>query len=344
MLQSPALATPETDSDVPNWSEGMPNQFADSGTAGAGGPEESAVPAEGSNAAATMEFARNLLRVRESRGVEHGELSNLTMMLRDDKKTVAADSIKEYERGDYRPKTPKLWGLAQALDVMPIVLGPSMTQGEDAPPTSEELLYKKGSRAIRLQKLVELLTDDSRVSTFAELVNMTPAEVYAVASTEVQLTEEQLEPFLVALPSVRRPWLMSGQGAPFAAGATPPPATVVAVAPVQTPPAATEAVAPALPPKALTWPAEAYVPAPVAPLSSQPLSLAVPAVAGQPTYVPLGLGLVAEVDALLLGGAGAVTGFRLLAGAGTVPALINPDQLERLFHALRGVLDQRAGE
>ena len=80
---------------------------------------------------------------------------------------------------------------------------------------------------------------------------------------------------------------------------------------------------------------------PLATPSVQPLSLAVPAVAGVPMYVPLGLGLVAEVDAVLLGGAGALSGLRLLAGVGGVPALTSTDQLERLFYALRGVLNQR---
>ena len=291
-------------------------------------PDGSESAAEGTPPAAgpdafTLDFARNLTRLREERGYERDVLAALTLPFADNQK-VTADSIKEYERCDYRPKQPKLWGLARALDVMPIVLGPAMSS---APVPTEELLRRKTSRAPRLQRLVELLTDDGRVSTFAELVGLEPAEVYAVASSEAQLTEEQLEPFLTALPRVRRSWLVRGEGEPLlpataAAAAVPPAAAAVATSPI----------------------IDVFGSAPLAAPSVQPLSLAVPAVAGAAMYVPLGLGLVAEVDAVLLSGAGAVTGFRLLAGAGIVPALTSEDQLERLFHALRGVLDQRAAE
>lgn len=291
-----------------------------------------ATPAEGSDAAASLEFGRNLARVRESRNLDHYQLAAQTTLL-GEKGRVSADSIKEYERGDYRPKQPKLWGLAQALDVMPIVLGPGSTRGGEAPVPTKVLLRKKGGRAARLQRLVELFTVDGRVSTFADLVSMDVAEVYAVAASDVQLTEEQLEPFLTALPRVRRSWLMSGEGEPLAAIAAPAP--VAAHKPVTMP----EPTAPA---RASEPPFNAFVPTLLTVPSVGFLSLAVPAVAGAPMYVPLGLGLVAEVDAVLLSGAGAVSGFRLLAGAGVVPALTSTDQLERLFHAMRGVFDQRA--
>lgn len=66
--------------------------------------------------------------------------------------------------------------------------------------------------------------------------------------------------------------------------------------------------------------------------------------AGTPMYVPLGAGLVAEVDAVLVTGTGTVSGLRLLAGAGYLPVLTNSDQLKRLFNALRGVFDLRGAE
>lgn len=345
MLQNPSLAPAETDDDF-TWTgslpgspeEDAPDAFSDE--AAAAGAADLTEPAEGSDAALTLEFARNLTRLTAERGLDTGRLAALTVNFGDGK-FVEVGSIRDYERGKHRPKQPTLWVLAQALDVMPIVLGPSSMR--EVPPPTDVLLRKKGSRALRLQKLVELLTDDGRVSTFAALAGMEPAEVYAVASSEVQLTEEQLEPFLSALPRVRRAWLVSGQGESLAVTAVPAPgaATLAVAAPGATTP---EPVAPGrqerLP--------DVFYPAPQAhPLaapSGQVLSLSVPAVAGAPLYVPLGLGLVAEVDALLLAGAGAVSGFRLLAGAGVVPALTSAEQLERLFHALRGVLDQRAGE
>lgn len=294
-------------------------------------PDGSDSAAEGSDAF-TLEFSRNLTRLREERGLERDELAALTLPLAANEK-VSADSIKEYERGDYRPKQPKLWGLARALDVMPIVLGPAMSR--EAPLPTEELLRKKTSRALRLQRLVELLTVDGRVSEFAELVEMEPAAVYAVASADAQLSEEQLEPFFTVLPNLRRAWLMRGEGEAL---------QPVTAAPVRAPeplPTTPEPAAAVRVPKPLL---NVFGAEPPAAPSVQALSLAVPAVAGAPMYVPLGLGLVAEVDAVLLSGAGAVSGFRLLAAAGVVPALTSDDQLERLFHALRGVLDQRAAE
>jgi transcriptional regulator with XRE-family HTH domain len=323
-----------------------PADDADWGTAasGAAASIEPMGPAEGSDAAASIEFGRNLARVRESRNLDYYQLAALTTQF-GEKGRVSADSIKEYERGDYRPKQPKLWGLAQALDVMPIVLGPGSTRGGEPPVPVEQLLCKKPGRAVRLQKLVELLTEDGRVSTFAALVDMQATDVYAVAASEVKLNEEQLEPFLTALPRVRRSWLMSGEGEPLAPVQIAHPAPVAA--PVADPAPVTAPPVPAAPGTQERLP-DVFYPAhqahPLATPSVQPLSLAVPVVAGAPLYVPLGLGLVAEVDAVLLGGAGAVSGFRLLAGAGVVPALTSPDQLERLFHALRGVLDQRAGQ
>lgn len=306
-------------------------------TAQQDGPDSDAdaTPAEGSDAAASLDFGRNLARLREARGLSHNKLAALA--------DIAADSIREYEQGKYRPKQPKLWSLAKALDVMPIALGPGSTRGGEAPVPVEMLLRKKGGRALRLQRLVELLTEDGLVSAFAQQAGVEPEEVYGVAASEGQLSEEQLEPFLIALPRVRRSWLMSGEGEPLAALA----ARTPAAAPVETaaPDAGPDVFAARVPGRALT---SVFTPAPLAlPLAApsvQALSLTVPAVAGAPMYVPLGLGLVAEVDAVLLSGAGAVCGLRLLAGAGVMPALTSPDQLERLFHALRGVLDQRAAE
>ena len=40
---------------------------------------------------------------------------------------IAADSIREYEQGKYRPKQLKFWRLAKGLDVMPIALGSGST-------------------------------------------------------------------------------------------------------------------------------------------------------------------------------------------------------------------------
>ncbi len=295
------------------------------------GPEVPAAPAEGSDAAASLDFGRNLVRVRESRNLDHYQLAAQTTLL-GEKGRVTADSIKEYEKGDYRPKQPKLWGLAQALDVMPIVLGPGSTRGGEAPVPTETLLRKKGGRSPRLQRLVGLLTADGRVSTFAEMVGLEVADVYALAASEAQLTEEQLEPFLAALPRVRRSWLMSGEGEPLAANAP-------AAAPVESPVPLTTMPGTTIPERTLS---NVFAPAPLAAPSVQALSLAVPSVAGAPMYVQLGQGLVAEVDAVLLNGAGAVSGFRLLAGAGIAPALTSTEQVERLFHALAGVLDHRS--
>ncbi|MDF7815326.1 helix-turn-helix transcriptional regulator [Hymenobacter sp. YC55] len=289
-------------------------------------------PAEGSDAAASLEFGRNLARLRESRGLSHNKLAALA--------DIAADSIREYEQGKYRPKQPKLWGLAKALDVMPIALGPGSTRGGEAPVPVELLLRKKGGRALRLQRLVELLSEDGRVSDFARQAGLKPEEVYATTSSEVQLTEEQLEAVLRALPRVRRSWLMSGEGAPLQ--------RVEASAPVTEPRKenqSTQDLQEAVPSAPEQQPAFRNEPLRLPPApSALTRPLAVASVAGAPMYVQLGTGLVAEVDAALLDGAGAVTGFRLLAGAGGLPVLTTADQLERLFHALRGVLDQRGGE
>lgn len=305
-------------------------------------PAGPVVPAEGSDAAASLEFGRNLTRLREARELSHNKLAALA--------DLAADSIREYELGKYRPKQPKLWGLARALDVMPVALGAGSTRGGEAPVPMEVLLRKKGGRTLRLQHLVELLTPDGRVSTFAQQTGLEPELVYAIAATESQVSEDQLEPFLAALPQVRRSWLISGEGEPLVAVSPAiAPAIAPAVAPVVTavPSAAADAgpegAAREVPPRAFgREPLSVFTPAPApVALSVQPLGLSLPVQPGAPVYVPLGLGLVAEVEAVLLDGGGAISSFRLLAGAGVVPALRNEDQLERLFYALRDVLCQQ---
>ena len=184
-------------------------------------------PAEGSDAAASLDFGHNLARLREARGLSHNKLAALA--------DIAADSIRDYELGKYRPKQPKLWSLAQALDVMPISLGPGSTRGGEAPVPVESLLRKKGSRALRLQRLVELLGGTGLVSGFAQMAGVEPEDVYAVAASEGQLSEEQVESLLGALPQVRRSWLMSGEGAPMLpallAPAVTPPGAVAFAAP-----------------------------------------------------------------------------------------------------------------
>jgi hypothetical protein len=101
-----------------------------------------------------------------------------------------------------------------------------------------------------------------------------------------------------------------------------------------------------MPPPPANWTPAIMQPQPVPVRPVQPVqSLLLPTLdAGAPTYVPLGHGLVAEVDGVMLGGAGAVSGVRLLAGAGGTPALTSPDQLERLFLAMQTILSQRSGE
>lgn len=316
-----------------------PDALAPAGTAG-----EDA-PAEGSDAAASLDFGRNLARLREARGLSHNRLAAGA--------DIAADSIRDYELGKYRPKQPKLWSLAQALDVMPVSLGPGSTRGGDPPVPTELLLRKKGSRSLRLQHLVELLSPEGLVSGFAQLVGLEPEQVYAIAANEGQLSEDLLEPFLSALPRVRRSWLMSGEGEPMlpapvavpvavaspepSAPSIPGPASPASVPSVPASPQGLASFSPERPYADFPEPAQLTVRAALSPLLH-------PALAGAPLYVPLGAGLVAEVDAGLLDGAGAVSGFRLLAGAGASPMLSSPEQLQRLFHALSGILDQRVPE
>lgn len=322
----------------------LPGDSAAPQGVGAGAPPE---PAPGSDAAASLDFGRNLSKLRDARGLTHNQLAALA--------DIAVDSIKEYELGKYRPKQPKLWSLARVLDVMPISLGPGSTRGGEPPVPFDLQLRAKGSRALRLQRLVELLTEGS-VSAFSVLTGIDVESIYTAASQEAKLSDLQLEPYLAVLPQVRRSWLLNGgteeplqavqqpvAASPEAQAGTGLPAAAMASAGPVTPEANMEASSASIQGPAPLAPAVAAPPVAANPVASVQ-ALIVPQQPGEPLYVKLGGGLVAEVEAGLVNGVGTVLGVRLLAGAGQLPGLTTADQLECLFHRLRGVLDQRAGE
>lgn len=282
-------------------------------------------PAEGSDAAVSLAFGRNMARLRELRGLSQHRLAA--------EMEIGSDSIRDYELGKYRPKQPKLWLMAQALDVMPISLGPGAVRGAEPPIPVELLLRKKGSRALRLQSLVELLAGGS-VSAFCELGEMASgrlgaaSELYALAAQDAQLTDVQLEGLFDALPQVRRSWVLSGDGE-----ALHPQVKVVAPQPKPIPEAAEpRAPFPALPPAP-------GLPAPSLPSLSLPrpsptVLPATPFFPGQALYLGLGNGQVVEVGTVELDGAPAISGFRLLAAGGEFPALTTGEQLNVLYAGL----------
>lgn len=353
-LASDGAPNSENDSltDDTNWSGSEPSSPPN-------GAAPATEPLPGSNAAASVEFGRNLSRLREAKGLSHGKLAALA--------ECGAESVRDYEAGKYRPTRKVLWLLAQALDVMPISLGASSTRGEEGPEPFDLLMRRKANQTLRLQHLVVLLSDKS-VSAFAQLVSMEVEEVYTVASCETKLADGQLDPFLKALPQVRQLWLERGEGEPLQAIAPATPSAPTTASPDKTAEAASSEV-PASPEHlshfggagAGSGLASAGVAAAgqgfgqglgagsvagsvgVAAAGVRPL--VIPTLdPGAPTYAQLGFGLVAEIDAVLLGGFGAVSGVRLLAGAGGVAALTRPEQLTRLFQAMSQVLEQRGGE
>lgn len=287
---------------------------AGAGSDEAAGTAPAGPPVEGSDAWASLEFGRNLTRLREARNFTQAYLAAVA--------DVPIDSIRGYEAGANRPKQPFLLKLAQALGVMPISIGPGFTRKGVAPVATEIQLKQKSNRALRVQHLVVLLAQ-GQATDFAALVKMTVPDLYALASTEAQLTDAQLDPLLNELPQVRRSWLMSGgEGEPLDATRAPaaPPVPPAGV------PAAPEA-APAGP-----APEVASVPTPVPVPRPQPI---VGAPAGVPLhYVPLSGGLVAEVATV----EGVITHVRFLAGAGAIPGLTSPAQLDGLHEALHGLL------
>lgn len=306
MDPSPQTSTPESaaaDAAAQTAASLEPGSSDATGNDGADGPDVTGPPAEGSDAWVSQEFGRNLTRLREAQGITQSILAA--------KADVPVDSIRGYESGANRPRQPFLWQLAQALNVMPISIGPGMTRKGLAPVPTEIQLTQKNNRGLRLQRLVELL-GQGQVSEFAVLTGLPAADLYALASSEVQPTEAQLTPLLELLPQVRRTWLLNGDGEPLQPART------------ATPEPTAAASNPALPAAEVAAPPVGPRPQPVPPVATN----------GPVQYVPLSGGLVAEVATV----EGVITQVRFLAGAGTIPGLTVPEQLDGLCEALRRLL------